>query len=615
MLDNVQSGAARAALVGGSILGAGALSLLVGFVAADHLAAAGGAWLRLSLMLAVASAVAGACAGVWLATGALLQRLLPGRSWRAALVFVSLAWWPAAALVPLPLSLATGGAAAHRLLRVPDEATTFVVYLLAWMVVLHTGLLCGALLARRALREPAPELAVRHGEMRGPSLAVRGLAGVLGLAVTGAALLNWGVVQQLTTRQGEFASHSAAARAMMRGALPYALNLDIWAQINVPPATLLLVYAPWLWLPEELARVVYAIAHVGAFATALYLLLRRLLAPPPSVATALVAAVLVGSIYSPWRESAWLGQPNGFIFLALSIALLAALNQRWSLAATLVVVSLVFKPVAVWMLPYLLVARRMRALAGAALAGTAIVGFSTAIVGTDLWRVWLLDKLPLLARGTTHHTSISLPVLHNRLFLTSHAYYLSAPPPDLPLAALLNGLTLVSAVLLLVALIRPRRAADDRLGHALEFSLALCLSLAVSPLTWLHYATAALIAFVVLMAAGRALPVSSGPKRALVGLGVVAFVLLSVDQELFLLRTAALWEHWPLLGSLSNFGLPVLVAAAALALWLHDRTATASCSPAASGQAQERIAIPRREDVPPSVPKPLPLEPHPVARP
>jgi hypothetical protein len=416
---------------------------------------------------------------------------------------------------------------------------------------------------------------------------------VVAMAVTLTALLNWGVIQQLTARQGEFQSHFVAARVMMRGVQPYITERDIWAQINVPPLTLLVVYAPWIPLPDVPRHILYGILHTGAFAAALALLLRRLLSPRMPASTIALAVVLVGSIYAPWRESFWLGQPNGFIFLALTLALLAMLRHRWLLSGALAAASLVFKPVGGWVLLYLLIARRWWALVGAAICGAALLAVSVPLAGPAVWQVWLVEKAPLLLRGTTHHTSISLPVLHARLFLTSNSYYLSVPPPDSPLVTILNAMATLSALLLLLALVRPGRVRRDRGGQVLEYSLAVVLALMLSPLTWLHYATAALIAFVALLDVGRDAAIPPDVKRVVAGLGIVAFGVLSIDQEVLLLRTAKLWETWTLLGSISNLGLPLLAAAVAILLWASDHLRPAApAERAAAGEAGAAARVP-----------------------
>ena len=124
---------------------------------------------------------------------------------------------------------------------------------------------------------------------------------------------------------------------------------------------------------------------------------------------------------------------------------------------------------------------------------------------------------------------------------------------------------------LLLRLVRHNRSASDRIGKTLEFGLALTLSLTLSPLTWLHYATTALVGLTALLhpAVRAALP---RPARApLLALGAFAFATLCIDAELLADRTAWWWKDLPLIGSVNNLGPPALVATLALVLWLYNR--------------------------------------------
>ena len=118
---------------------------------------------------------------------------------------------------------------------------------------------------------------------------------------------------------------------------------------------------------------------------------------------------------------------------------------------------------------------------------------------------------------------------------------------------------------------RRDRPDSDRIGKTLEFGLALTLSLALSPLTWLHYATTALVGLTALLhpAFRAALPRPSGAP--IIALGVFAFATLCIDTELLADRTAWWWNDLPLIGSVNNLGPLALVATLALVLWLYNR--------------------------------------------
>ena len=264
-------------------------------------------------------------------------------------------------------------------------------------------------------------------------------------------------------------------------------------------------------------------------------------------------------------------QPNGFILLLVVLGLRWFLAGRtWPLAAA-IAAALTLKPTTTWLLAYFLVRRSLRILIAIGVVGLGTIAVSAAIGGIEPWRVWLTEQALLLLRGAALFTSIGLPSLHARLFLTAHAYASPAPMPYLPLAQALNYVALVGGVWLLLRLVRRDRPDSDRIGKTLEFGLALTLSLTLSPLTWLHYATTALVGLTALLhpAVRAALP---RPSRApIMALGAFAFATLCIDAELLQARTNKWWVEVPLVGSVNNLGPPALVATLALVLWLYNR--------------------------------------------
>ena len=185
--------------------------------------------------------------------------------------------------------------------------------------------------------------------------------------------------------------------------------------------------------------------------------------------------------------------------------------------------------------------------------------------------MWLTEQALLLSRGTAFFTNIGLPALHARLFLTAHTYASRATLPYLPLAQALNYVALVGGMWLLLRLVRHDRPDGDRIGKTLEFGLALTLSLSLSPLTWIHYATTALVGLTALLhsAVRAALP---RPSRVpIMALGAFAFATLCIDLGLLMVRTNKWWGEVPLTGSVHNLGPLAVVATLALVLWLYNR--------------------------------------------
>ena len=530
--------------------------------------------------------------GTLLATTMFVQARAPRISRRAALQIASLPWFPCLACIPVVLSIIQSGRTAYDLLFSPPTAQHFGLYLLVWCVLLEAGVLIGAMLAGRASAAPAPKESVS------PSLRLPPVWVAIVLAVGLLVLFNWGILDQFSMTQGEFLSHRGAAAIMLHeDLLPYDLERPVWQRINVPPSTFVLFWGPWTLLPAQVGLVVYFFAHYATFLAAAILLLRSHVPGLRPLELGLVLLFLV-SLFAPWREAIWLGQPNGFILLLVVLGLRWFLAGRtWPLAAA-IAAALTLKPTTTWLLAYFLVRRSLRVLIAIGVVGLGTIVVSAAIGGIEPWRVWLTEQVPLLLRGNALFTSIGLPSLHARLFLSSHSYASPAPMSYLPLAQALNYVALFGGMWLLLRLVRHDRPDSDRIGKTLEFGLALTLSLTLSPLTWLHYATTALVGLITLLhpAVRAALPRSSGAP--IIALGAFAFATLCIDPELLAARTGKWWVDLPLIGSVNNLGPPALVATLALVLWLYNRhresivrTNTPPVSPSAEPGSQRRNEV------------------------
>ena len=503
--------------------------------------------------------------GILLATVKFVQTRAPSTNRRAALQIASLPWFPYLACVPVVLSIIQSGRTTHELLSLPHMAQDFALYVLLWCVLLEGGVLIGAVLAGRPGNVSTPKESVST-PLRLPSLWV---AIVLTVGLT--VLFNWGILDQVSMTQGEFLSHRRAAVIILHeDRLPYALARPVWQRINVPPSTFALFWGPWTLLPAQVGLYVYFFAHYVAFLVAAVLLFRLHAPGLRPLELGLVLLFLV-SLFAPWRESIWLGQPNGFILLLVVLGLRWFLAGRtWPLAAAMAA-ALTLKPTTTWLLAYFLVRRSLRILIVIGVVGLGTIVVSAAIGGVEPWRVWLTEQAPLLLRGAALFTSIGLPSLHARLFLTAHAYASPAPMPYLPLAQALNYVALVGGAWLLLRLVRHDRPDSDRIGKTLEFGLALALSICLSPLAWLHYATTTLVGFTVLLHPVVREAIPRAARAFILCLGAFAFATLCIDTELLKARTDTWWVEAPLVGSVNNLGPPALVATLALVLWLYNR--------------------------------------------
>ena len=578
-----------------ALLGIAAAGATLGWwIAADALGDAA----RITRLIALPGLAALAWAvgvGTLLATAMFVQARAPSVGRRTALQIASLPWFPCLACVPAVYSIIRSGRTAFDLLFSPPTAQHFGLYLLVWCVLLEAGVLIGAVLAGRPSTVSAPDVLASE-ESVSPPTRLPPLWVAIVLAAGLMVLFNWGILDQLTLKQGEFLSHRLAASIMLHdGEIPYDLTRDVWHRINVPPATFVLFWGPWTLLPTQVGLYVHFFAHYAAFLAAAILLLRSHVPGLRPLEIGLVILFIV-SLFAPWREALWLGQPNGFILLLVALALRGYLDGRiWPIAYA-VAAALTLKPTTTWLLLYFLVRRAWRLLIATGLAGLSLIAVSAMIGGIEPWRVWLTEQAPLLLRGAALFTSIGLPSLHARFFLTAHGYASPAPLPYLPLAQALNYVALVGGVWLLLRLVRRDRPDSDRIGKTLEFGLALALSICLSPLAWLHYATTTLVGFTALLhpAIRAALPRQA--RAPLLALGAFAFATLCIDAELLAAHTAKWWDDLPLIGSVNNLGPPALVATLALVLWLYNRhresiVRTNTTSPSAERSSQGRNEV------------------------
>jgi hypothetical protein len=585
----------RAIIIGGAAFGVVAAALLVGVVAAREVAAAS-TITHLAVLATAALMVVGAASAIAWWAWRYLTRVHQSMVVHQRRLIVAVPWWPAVAAVAPLASLTVSGDVAHRLLNLPHEGVAFTTYLVGVSLLLHVGVIAGAWMTRpgaattSTLLIPDVEVALTPPNPWAMSSLVRGLM----LAVTATVSINQALFKYLTAQQGEFGTHRYAAIRLLRGDDPFDSMREVWQQINVPPVTVAIVYVPWAMLPLDWALIGWGILHIGAIVTSTVLVARAFFVPriPSDILAAGILLML--AVYEPWRDTIWLGQPNGFIFFFLAVGLLMARRNRWFWAGACIAMSLLFKPIASWLALYVVLTRRWSAMVGGAVTGGGLVLLSLPLAGTNWWWLWLTRKAGDLALGNALHSNISLQAVHARLSLVSHAYYDAGALPSLPLAKVLNALMLVTAIILVLSLTRRERPKSDTLGVGLEWGLAIALSLTTSPLSWVHYSTMAIVAFIVLLASTYAPDWRAAPRHVRVALGtiaLVAFALLSMDEELFLVRTAFWWETWPMLGSIPAASLPLLVTAVSLRLWLRNRWVERQAS-ASTGPETEAAVTP-----------------------
>ena len=141
-----------------------------------------------------------------------------------------------------------------------------------------------------------------------------------------------------------------------------------------------------------------------------------------------------------------------------------------------------------------------------------------------------IDGIPYVDGGLRQNTPLSPALrLGSSRILVVGVSHEKRPRDDLPhkgglsvealgrpifmMGKVLNALMLVTAIILVLSLTRRARPKSDTLGVGLEWGLAIALSLTTSPLSWVHYSTMAIVAFIVLLASTYAPDWRAAPKH------------------------------------------------------------------------------------------------------
>ena len=369
------------------------------------------------------------------------------------------------------------------------------VYLVAWTVAVALG----AWFWRWALTGK------EKGAVWVPGVGVGVVVAALGVA----AYWNGAVLDPLQYRGfPDYVTQMRGARRLLAGELPYDPTIRVWTDVNLPPITLLLIFAPFTALSEQAGRLAYFWLNHAAFVAGAALLIWRypgsmLVRAMSAAGNRRPAALFVGgavglvALFEPWHDSQRLGQQNGLVFLCLAVCVWAAARRRDGLAGAALALALIGKPSAALVGLYFLMDRRWRAAGAAAVTGTTLFLITLPWAGVENWRFYLLEKAPEILAGTPQQSNVALLAFHARLFLPLEALASFDAMPELPFAAtLLTRASQTAGVVVLWQMVRRRRRSTDARTLLLEFGVALSLSLVLVGHAWQSYLTWMIVAFV-----------------------------------------------------------------------------------------------------------------------
>jgi|GEM_PF-2943300 len=571
---------------------------------------AGGGHANLSAGLAAAGAWLTA-AGIWWLGTALAQAA--GYDGRRARALGAIPLWPWLVSWPLLLQALIDPLARSQLLAARTAASA---YLLAWpiagLAALALWLRLAApsagesqrasgneerLLAHRAAQDSAP---------RAQPASVTGtwwLAAIL-LMLAAASYWNGAILDPLQFRGfPDYVTQMKGARKLLAGALPYDPSIRVWTDVNLPPITLLLLFAPFARLSELAGKLAYfGLNHLAFFAGLGVLLIairpgeptapalpalpagkpcgdepgqalsREYAMPPALPATLLIAAALT---FEPWHDSLRLGQQNGIVFCFLAIAAAALVRGREALSGIALALALIGKPSSALLGIYFLFAGRWRAALAAAAMGLAAFLATLPWTGLESWRFYLLQKAPEILAGTPQQSNVALLALHARLFLPADALSSFDAMPALPVAQLLTRAAQVLGLLALWRLVRPDRPRDDWRGTYLEFGVALVLSLSLVGHAWQSYVTWLIIALAPLADPEVWAAVPGAARGWLVALAGFCYAAIALDDVALYKVVGNTTALGAIFASAPNVALLVLAFVLAALLQAKDAPAAA----------------------------------------
>jgi hypothetical protein len=301
--------------------------------------------------------------------------------------------------------------------------------------------------------------------------------------------LNWVGAHRLVDREPLYdraASQQDGFELIGPGRFDFS-NGATYASYIGSPATALL-YAPFVPFGHDFAATSYRIVQVVLMAASIVIVAFAL--PRRSRLPALLVgagALLWGY---PFVESIGLGQVDGFVMLALAIAIWASVRDRWRLVGAALGIAALLKISPVLLLVYLVLRGRRTVILPAVVSAASLLAVAT-VVGRPADTVkWVTDVLPEVSRGGLLVNNQSIPAWVARV-IGSNVNWLSLDA-DLGAWRFLSFLVMIAGVAA-VYLVCRRRAFVP-----LELGAVILVALLAGPITWDHYPTWAVLTLVLM---------------------------------------------------------------------------------------------------------------------
>lgn len=245
---------------------------------------------------------------------------------------------------------------------------------------------------------------------------------------------------------------------------------------NIPIIAFL--FAPFTFVDTDLAKWIFTAAGLAAAVTAMTVLAR---AAAPGNRLSVAALFLInGPLYYGIKE----GNVSHFVLMLLVFAWQCLLRKRdLALGALLGLAALIKYPLGLFVF-YFIGEQRWRAVAGFGACALALLASSIALLGAELHMIWFREVILSANRPLAAFNVQSLDAFLARLWAEDHLANWNAV--DLGREFIVVRYALLCLVLAFSAYAYARsRSRGNR--PSVDFSIVLCLSLILSPISWTHY--------------------------------------------------------------------------------------------------------------------------------
>lgn len=328
-----------------------------------------------------------------------------------------------------------------------------------------------------------------EGRTRGARIAL------VVLAVAAGTHLGWSLWYAFTRQAPDFWILFRGVRAWVNGGSLYdleAVATNHFGHVFKVPPFYGMFFVPLVRAFDgQSVLVAHRVMNVALIMATALLWLRMWRLPLISLSA---AAVLIVFNFRPLADTIAFGQIDLVLLFVLTAALWALREERDGLAGALVALGALFKLYPVVLLAFFVLKRRWAGLWGFALGMLLFNGIAVAVMGWEMYRVYLFDVLPKIG-GTTAW-------IENQT-LSGFIARLAASPMSATIfqdqTLRLLGTALSASVALAVfalALIPSDRRSP---AFALQYGLFLLLMVLCVPAAWMHYETLLVIPFAALL--------------------------------------------------------------------------------------------------------------------